>query len=649
MLWVLAALQIWIADESDKVRPDARPPAAAPAPRIRLAAAGGECVGAQLVVRGPALGLTAAARGKARLDLYRVATIVLEHPSGPEGATGEWPDALIPARDAVYGEERSAFPVDVASDRAQAVFVEACVPRGTGPTRLAGSVRLSWRGGSADVPVEVRVRAFDLPATPALATAFGFSGDSAAKGHGRNVDAARELTRAYDLIALRRGITLFGGTQDPPAFSKRGDDVRIDWTSYDAEVAPFLDGTAIPGGARWTAVELREPAGLTRPQQRSWRRQWQDHFRERGWLDRLFRYVEDEPAPAAFPRVEQKARELREDAPDVRRLVTTAWTEALADVNQWTPLLNCVGEKNATCSRAAPRARYDRLWWYQSCMSHGCSVDGKPVLDPAFRGWPTTATCRSARSSATRRSLAPRRGRWRLPCAASPAIRGLTSRCANTWPRASKRCSPCASSGRAEYLLPRPGLVGMLPMLALLLAALCPTQKLPAVRSTALEVLHYRLDALGADVGTFEIRAEPPPASERSRAALRLSSRAKTSAFVSTNLGRFETYATALVARDFTPLHYREDLDENDVHRGVELLFPPLNGTLAVKATKNGEPEPLAVELTDNVRDMISTLYLLRLLPMNQPVCLEVFAGRKVWKLTGQLAAKESIDTPLGH
>jgi Domain of unknown function (DUF4091) len=389
MLWVLAVLQIWIAGESDKVRPDARPPAAAPAPRIRLAAAGGECVGAQVVVRGPAAGLTAAARGKARLDLYRVATIVLEHPSGPEGATGEWPDALIPARDAVYGEERSAFPVDVASSRAQAIFVEACVPRGAGPARLAGSVRLSWQGGSADVPVEVRVRAFDLPATPALATAFGFSGYSAAKGHGRNVDAARELTRAYDLIALRRGITLFGGTQDPPAFSKRGDDVRIDWTGYDAEVAPFLDGTAIPGGARWTAVELREPAGLTRPQQRSWRRQWQDHFRERGWLDRLFRYVEDEPAPAAFPRVEQKAREVREDAPDVRRLVTTAWTEALADVNLWTPLLNCVGEKNPTCSRPASRARYDRLWWYQSCMSHGCSVDGKPVLDPAFRGWPS--------------------------------------------------------------------------------------------------------------------------------------------------------------------------------------------------------------------------------------------------------------------
>lgn len=389
MLFILAALQIWVASESEKVRPDARPPAASRAPRIRLSAAGGECVGAQVVIRGPALRLAASARGKAPLDLYRVGTIFLEHPSGPEGATGEWPDALIPARDKVYGEERRAFPVDVAHGRAQAIFVEACVPRGAGPSRLQGSVRLSWSGGAAEVPVEVRVRSFDLPATPALATAFGFSGYSAVKGHGRGVEAARELTRAYDLVALRRGITLFGGTQDPPSFSKEGDEVKIDWTGYDAEVGPFLDGVALPGGARWTAVELREPGGLSRAQRRSYRRQWQEHFRQRGWLDRLFRYVEDEPSPEAFPKVEERAREMREDAPEVRRLVTTAWTPALPDVDQWTPLLNCVGERNPTCERAVPRERYSRLWWYQSCMSHGCSSDGKPIRDPAFKGWPS--------------------------------------------------------------------------------------------------------------------------------------------------------------------------------------------------------------------------------------------------------------------
>ena len=376
MLWVLAAVQIWIAHESEKVRPDARPPAVAAAPRIRLAAAGGECVGAQIVVRGPATALTADTPSTV-FRLYRVYTLRLEHPSGPDGAAGEWPDALIPARDVLYDEERRAFPVDVPEGRAQAVFVEACVPRGA-RGRLGGTVRFQWHGGGLNVPVEVRLRAFDLPQRPALATAFGFSGYSAAKGHHEPPEARRELTRDYDRIALRRGITLMGGTQDPPDFRLRGDDVVIDWRSYDAEVGPFLD-------AGWTSIELREPGKLNRAQRRSYRRQWVEHFRQRGWLDRLFRYVEDEPAEKNFPRVEEKAREFAEDAPDVARLVTTRPSGKLPDVSRFTPVLNQF-EKGASS------------WWYQSCMSHGCEPtggagfadDGRGAMEAAeFRGWPS--------------------------------------------------------------------------------------------------------------------------------------------------------------------------------------------------------------------------------------------------------------------
>jgi len=189
----------------------------------------------------------------------------------------------------------------------------------------------------------------------------------------------------------------------------------------------------------------------------------------------------------------------------------------------------------------------------------------------------------------------------------------------------------------------------MLSLLALLLASPCPPQRLPAADFAGREVLQYKLDALGVDVGSFEVRAEPPPATEKPRAAELLSSRAKTNAFASTNVARFETYSTALIAGDFTPLKYREDVDENDVHHGTELIFPPQNGKLSVKATRNGEPVPLTLQADAGVRDMISTLYLLRRLRLHQPLCLEVFAGRKVWKLTGEIAARESIDTPLGR
>ena len=188
-------------------------------------------------------------------------------------------------------------------------------------------------------------------------------------------------------------------------------------------------------------------------------------------------------------------------------------------------------------------------------------------------------------------------------------------------------------------------------MLALLLAAaVCPPQKLQAARFVPGEVLSYRLDALGADVGTFEVRVRAPPSTEK-RAALELISRAKTSAFISTNVGRYEAWATALLAPDFTPLRYHEDVDEGEVHKAADVEFPPAaNGTLAAHASTNGSAEPLSLSAGSDVRDIISTLYLFRAQQMKpgSPVCVEVFAGRKIWRVTGQVAARETIETPMG-
>ncbi len=187
-------------------------------------------------------------------------------------------------------------------------------------------------------------------------------------------------------------------------------------------------------------------------------------------------------------------------------------------------------------------------------------------------------------------------------------------------------------------------------MLPLLLAAICPPQQLPAVRFQPGESLVYKLDVAGllTDIGTFEVRVESPPAVEK-RASVQLSARAKTKGFMATNVGRYDVYATALIARDLTPLRYREDVDENDVHHAAELVFPEQDGKLVVKATKNGEPTPYTLDAEPEVREMLSTLYLLRAMPVDQPACLEVFAARKIWKVTGKMGEKETIDTPIGR
>src|SRR3954467_7246953 len=135
-----SSVQIWIANESEKVMPDAAPHATREAPRIRLTAAGSECAGAQIVVRSEkgVKALTATAQplvsGKQRipLDVMRVATIKLARPTEPEGQAGEWPDALIPVRDPIYGQTRRAFPVDVGAGRAQSIFFQALRPPGLG-------------------------------------------------------------------------------------------------------------------------------------------------------------------------------------------------------------------------------------------------------------------------------------------------------------------------------------------------------------------------------------------------------------------------------------------------------------------------------------------------------------------------------------
>ena len=191
----------------------------------------------------------------------------------------------------------------------------------------------------------------------------------------------------------------------------------------------------------------------------------------------------------------------------------------------------------------------------------------------------------------------------------------------------------------------------MMLFVLLALAQVCPPQKLQAARFNVGELLSFKLDVLGIEAGTFEVRTARPPGSDDKRAAIEITSRARTSAFMSSNVAHYEAYATAQLGRDFSPVKYREDVDEGELHRGTEVAFPPApTGALAVKATKNGEPEKIDLQANPDVRDVLSALFVFRAQPMKPgtPVCMEVFAGRKIWKVTGSVAAFETIETPMG-
>jgi glycosyl hydrolase family 123 len=380
--------------------------------RARLEAARGEWEPFQLVVSasgGPLRGVAVEASQLRGPDgapipaprLARVEYVDVKVPSSVEGRRGLWPDPLVPDVDGYVGEKRRAFPFDVPDGEVRAVWVSLYVPEAAPPGRYAGQLTVTAAGKEPQVvPVELLVHRFTLPKTSTLPTAFGFSARAVAKAHpGLPADAVAKLIERYQVAALRHRLSLIGGSSEPAPWRGSGANLVVDFAPYDAEVAAFLDGKADPdgpaAGARWTALDLRIPARLAGPDRDEYLRQMVAHIAKRGWLPVTFDYTFDEPPDDKLDEVRQRAEALRRVTKDVPRLVTHALDRRLdGAIEIWCPVINLVDDKPGA-SRLPPRSAYHgRIWWYQSCMSHGCNIVGGDY----FTGWPSYVVDASAMS-----------------------------------------------------------------------------------------------------------------------------------------------------------------------------------------------------------------------------------------------------------
>jgi hypothetical protein len=343
---------------------------------------------------------------KDNVTVYAERFVNLSQPSTIEGGAGLWPDALVPRVDRYAGERRNAFPLSVEQGHNQPVWVDVFIPESARPGKYTGLARIS-RNGVVDfaVPIHLRVWAFVLPSTATLKSSFGLSGTNLLKQHrGRytNDEDLYTLTRVYAKAALLHRISVHGGSMAPPRYRYQDGQVDIGWLDYDREVGPFLDGSALSAGeslhgARATSVELRQPASFpSEEEQELYWTAWVRHFQQKGWDDRLFRYLWDEPASGDFPKVLEGGRASLRASPGLRNLVTVPYTSKLEEVVQiWVPLVNCLESKpgyDDFCAETPPLDAYTRekrqgksLWFYQSCASHGCNVSGGRY----FIGWPS--------------------------------------------------------------------------------------------------------------------------------------------------------------------------------------------------------------------------------------------------------------------
>ncbi len=421
-------LQFWITTALVKVRPG-DPPLQKSAQNAEIWAARNEFESFQLILRsarGDLSGVDAtvsilrAANGSTipgtPATIYREEYLNLQHPSSVEGESGYWPDPLIPQVDRYWHERRSAFPFLLKAQQNQALWIEIYVPIDQAAGDYQGSITIYSEGSvKGRIPLTVHVWDFVLPSTSSLQTAFGLGGIGILKQHRgaytRDKDLL-EVTRLYTEAALLHRISTYAGSMIPPRTLRGRSGVQLDWTEYDQEMSPFLDGTVFTQehplpGARATSVDLRIGGYKEKsPAQTLYLQEWGRHFIKKGWIERLYFYLWDEPSKQDFSKISSRGTLVHRAFPGLTNLVTTSYSAQLADVvDIWTPLINCFERKPGFedfCTSMVSRQEYleelkrgKKLWWYQSCASHGCG----PSTDEYFRGWPSYAIDAPAISS----------------------------------------------------------------------------------------------------------------------------------------------------------------------------------------------------------------------------------------------------------
>ena len=400
----LIAAIVWIAPAVQKVRPATQPPAGATA-AASIAAAQNEFESFHVVVTGAASGVSMSLEGLSDgaghtitgrdVVLYREALLNVPAQTGGDGAAGMWPDALVPDVDPIAGEKRNAFPFDVPANESRAVLVDIHAPQATPAGTYSGVLHVTG-GVSQDVPVTLTVWDFAIPSTSTLRSAFNLAWNGPCIGHGDggcNGGASDLALRArYVQAALDNHVTIH-----TPYYTSTVNAAGVEnWAAFDQYAGPFLDGTAPTRlvGAKLTSLAVNGPVAQNAAQVAAWSK----HVQAKGWTSTtLFDYVCDEPPlTCKWSDIPGRISAARAGDPTVATLVTTTTAQASAQgvsgIDLFVPVINYMEGKPGTQYAGSQRAKYGaNIWWYQSCMSFGCSGVGGGLDGSGETGWPTMA------------------------------------------------------------------------------------------------------------------------------------------------------------------------------------------------------------------------------------------------------------------
>ena len=331
--------------------------------------------------------------------LYREEYYHVNVASNSEGASGLWPDPLIPDVDTYVGQKRKAFPFTVPAGSTRAVWVDVLVPKTAAPGTYTGALQVDAGGAKqGTVQVTLKVGNFTLPSTATLASAFtmdyaihcyahtGYESCSSSWSE----DAAAVLRERYVRAGLEHRFTISDPFFQPPHVSKPAEKHGL----------PLVTGTStlvrLPG-ARLTAVRIdaTTSANITK---------WIQYAKQKGFYDRLFYYPVDEPDGSEWQKFSSEADKLHKIDPKARIILTSPIQQTNKNgvtnkIDIFCPVINHLEERPGagTPYDGYQRTKYDtwlkgkagrKMWAYQSCLSHGCGSCGQTSTAKDDTGWP---------------------------------------------------------------------------------------------------------------------------------------------------------------------------------------------------------------------------------------------------------------------
>ena len=312
-------------------------------------------------------------------------------PFGSSGLTGYFPDRLVPD------------PIAVAPPGENTQFwFTLHVPLTAAAGQHRGTVRLRLRGlDDVAIPIEVTVFDFALPKAPTLKNTTWWSPQYLDKAWGKE-----EFKALYrDMVAHRQ-------MPDPilPQPGLRIDkegDVEVDTSEYDEMVKYCVEELGVShfffprvGGAWYTNIYwlwqspavrkqgwyrvpiLQEDLSVT-PQFRKSFGQYVTkmaaHFRQKGWLDRVYMTTMDEPhKPDDFPAIRSVGQLVKSVAPEVKLFCTTyPRPELIGTIDAWCP------QQYDEAQVRERQAAGEELMFYKNWLH----LIDMPMVNPRLQGW----------------------------------------------------------------------------------------------------------------------------------------------------------------------------------------------------------------------------------------------------------------------